>query len=56
MILQSFHMDVMDEGLLDFWRVLNKHQVAYIMVGGFAVNMNGFTRATDDSVLAEGHA
>lgn len=41
----------MDEGLLDFWRVLNKHSVAYIMVGGFAVNMNGFTRATDDSDL-----
>lgn len=39
----------MDEGLLNFWRVLNKHQVAYIMVGGFAVNMSGFTRATDDS-------
>lgn len=42
-------MDIMDEGLLQFWRVLNKHQVAYIMVGGFAVNMNGFIRATKDS-------
>lgn len=42
-------MDIMDEGLLSFWQVLNKHNVAYIMVGGFAVNMNGFIRATKDS-------
>ncbi|MBI5856480.1 MAG: nucleotidyltransferase [Sphingobacteriales bacterium] len=42
-------MDIMDQGLLDFWRVLNKHRVQYIMVGGFAVNMNGFIRATKDS-------
>ena len=44
-------MDIMDEGLLSFWRILNKHNVAYIMVGGFAVNMNGFIRATKDSGL-----
>jgi predicted nucleotidyltransferase len=42
-------MDIMDDGLLDFWRVLNKHEVKYIMVGGFAVNMNGFIRSTKDS-------
>ncbi|HEX7846741.1 MAG TPA: nucleotidyltransferase [Chitinophagaceae bacterium] len=41
----------MDDGLLDFWRVLNKHGVIYIMVGGFAVNMNGFIRATKDTDL-----
>ena len=39
----------MDEGLLEFWRALNKHNVQYIMVGGFAVNMNGYIRATKDS-------
>jgi predicted nucleotidyltransferase len=44
-------MDVMDDGLLDFWRALNKQNVAYIMVGGFAVNMNGYVRATKDSDL-----
>jgi len=44
-------MDVMDEGLLEFWKVLNKHKVLYIMVGGFAVNMHGYSRATDDSDL-----
>lgn len=41
----------MDEGLLDFWRALNINNVTYIMVGGFAVNMNGFIRATKDSDL-----
>jgi hypothetical protein len=42
-------MDVMDEGLIEFWRTLNRHNVQYIMVGGFAVAMNGFIRATKDS-------
>ena len=44
-------MDIFDEDLLKFWEVLNKHNVLYIMVGGFAVNMQGFSRATDDSDL-----
>lgn len=44
-------MDVMDESLLHFWRVLNKNNVAYIMVGGFAVVLNGYIRATKDSDL-----
>ena len=42
-------MDVMDEGLIEFWKALNRHNVQYIMVGGFAVTMNGFIRATKDS-------
>ncbi|WP_300601508.1 hypothetical protein [Niabella sp.] len=44
-------MDIFDEELLQFWKVLNKHQVLYIMVGGFAVNLQGFNRATEDSDL-----
>ncbi len=44
-------MDVMDGDLLEFWRILNKYGVRYIMVGGFAVNMHGFIRATKDSDL-----
>jgi hypothetical protein len=44
-------MDIMDESLLKFWDTLNKYHVSYIMVGGFAVNMHGYTRATDDSDL-----
>lgn len=41
-------MDVLDEGLLRFWKVLNKHSVKYIMVGGFATRFHGFNRSTDD--------
>lgn len=44
-------MDVMDEGLLKFWSTLNKHDVKYIMVGGFAVSMQGLSRATSDAAL-----
>jgi hypothetical protein len=42
-------MDLMDEDLLEFWKILNKNHIQYIMVGGFAVNMNGYIRATKDS-------
>lgn len=41
-------MDILDDELLNFWRSLNNNNVRYIMVGGFAVNMHGYTRATDD--------
>lgn len=41
-------MDILDEGLIDFWKALNDNNVCYIMVGGFAVNMHGYTRATND--------
>lgn len=44
-------MDMLDQELLQFWNILNKHQVLYIMVGGFAVNLQGFNRATEDSDL-----
>lgn len=42
-------MDVYNDSLLLFWESLNKNQVAYIMVGGFAVNMHGYMRATKDA-------
>ncbi|HPN18255.1 MAG TPA: nucleotidyltransferase [Chitinophagales bacterium] len=41
-------MDIFDEELLEFWKALNANQVKYLMVGGFAVNMHGFLRATQD--------
>lgn len=41
-------MDVLDEELLQFWKVLNAHKVQYIMVGGFATRFHGFDRNTDD--------
>ena len=39
-------MDIVDEELLEFWKALNANQVKYLMVVGFAVNMHGFSRAT----------
>ncbi|MFZ4798797.1 MAG: hypothetical protein ACOYMA_14955 [Bacteroidia bacterium] len=41
-------MDVFDEDLLNFWRCLNKHDVKYILVGGFATNFHGYSRFTSD--------
>ena len=41
-------MDIYDESLLEFWQSLSNNKVLYIMVGGFAVNMHGFTRTTND--------
>lgn len=42
-------MDIYDDGFLEFWKVMNENHVKYIMVGGFAVNMHGHTRATKDA-------
>ena len=41
-------MDIFEEELLNYWRSLNKHEVRYIMVGGVALNLNGYQRTTDD--------
>ncbi len=41
-------MDILDEGFLNFWKALNNHEVKYLMVGGFAVNIHGFNRHTGD--------
>lgn len=41
-------MEFKDEDLLIFWKSLNKFQVKYIMIGGFAVNLHGFPRMTAD--------
>jgi hypothetical protein len=41
-------MDLLDEEILNLWRLLNKHQTKYIMVGGFATNLHGFQRTTAD--------
>ncbi len=41
-------MDVFNEELILFWTALNEQQVKYIMVGGFATNINGYQRVTDD--------
>ena len=41
-------MDLMDQSLLDFWKSLNDFGVKYIMVGGVAVNLHGYSRTTKD--------
>ncbi|MCC6683886.1 MAG: hypothetical protein IT247_02330 [Bacteroidia bacterium] len=41
-------MDILDDDILNLWKALTKHKVAYIMVGGFATNMHGFSRITAD--------
>lgn len=41
-------MDLFGEEILDLWRSLHKHDVKYIMIGGFAVNLYGYTRMTAD--------
>jgi hypothetical protein len=41
-------MDIFDEDLLRFWKALSDSNVEYLMVGGFAVNMHGYSRTTKD--------
>ena len=41
-------MDIFDEDLISFWNSLAVSDVLYIMFGGFAVNMHGYLRATQD--------
>jgi Nucleotidyl transferase of unknown function (DUF2204) len=41
-------MDVYNDSFLDLWRLLNKNEVRYVMVGGFATNFHGFQRHTGD--------
>lgn len=41
-------MDIFDEEILKFWAALQSSQVRYIMVGGYATNLHGFSRYTGD--------
>ena len=41
-------MEILDQDLLNLWKNLNEFQVKYIMVGGFATNLHGFSRTTAD--------
>ena len=41
-------MDIEDEEILKLWSFLHKHGTKYIMVGGFATNLHGYNRTTDD--------
>lgn len=41
-------MDILDEEFIAFWRILNKYEVRYIMVGGLATFFHGYNRVTQD--------
>lgn len=41
-------MDILDDELIDLWRVFEKNKLKYIMVGGFASILNGYNRLTSD--------
>lgn len=41
-------MDILDEEILSLWKALHSAEVEYIMVGGFATNLHGFSRTTAD--------
>lgn len=41
-------MDIFDDEILKFWAALQKTQVKYIMVGGYATNLHGYQRFTGD--------
>lgn len=41
-------MDLLDEEVLIFWKHMHENNVRYILVGGFATNLNGFSRMTAD--------
>jgi hypothetical protein len=41
-------MDIFDEEILKFWAALQKNNVKYIMVGGYATNLHGYQRFTGD--------
>ncbi len=41
-------MESLDGNFADFLRSLNRHEVEYLVVGGYAVGYHGFVRATGD--------
>ena len=41
-------MNIFEQVFIDFIRLLNKHEVEYILIGGMAVNVYGYNRPTGD--------
>jgi len=41
-------MDLLDDEIKKLWELLHASEVKYIMVGGFATNLHGFSRTTAD--------
>ena len=44
-------MDLLDDEILRFWKALHKYNTLYILIGGFATNLHGFSRVTADMDL-----
>jgi hypothetical protein len=44
-------MDTNDNQMLSIWKAFKDENLAYIMVGGFAVNLHGFQRTTGDGTF-----
>lgn len=40
--------DIFNEDFLDFLKALNKNEVEYMLVGGYAVILHGYSRTTGD--------
>lgn len=41
-------MDTFDADILSLWKCLQQNEVRYIMIGGFATNLHGYNRSTND--------
>ena len=41
-------MDIFDADILLLWKCLQQNNVRYIMIGGFATNLHGYSQATND--------
>jgi len=41
-------MEKLDKNFADFLKLLKRHRVEYLVVGGYAVGFHGFVRATGD--------
>ena len=41
-------MDIFDEDILNFWKILQEHKVVFILIGGYATNLHGYQRFTGD--------
>ncbi len=41
-------MYVLDKDILSLWKSFNDYEVKYIMIVGFATNLHGYSRATND--------
>ena len=41
-------MDILHDDLFEVWKALHQCDVKFILIGGFAVNLNGYSRFTSD--------